>query len=70
VSTKKSSGITLARRNQGKEGKRHMKTENKKATIIVHLGDFDKIMSALIIGSGFLSMGIPVTMFLKRRRNY
>ena len=40
-----------------------MKTEDKKATIIVHSGDFDKIMSAFIIGNGFLSMGIPVTMF-------
>lgn len=34
-----------------------------KATIIVHSGDFDKIMSAFIIGTGFLSMGIPVTIF-------
>lgn len=40
-----------------------MKAEDKKATIIVHSGDFDKIMSAFIIGNGFLSMGIPVTMF-------
>ena len=40
-----------------------MKTENKKATVIVHSGDFDKVMSAFIIGNGFLSMGIPVTMF-------
>jgi len=40
-----------------------MKTENKKATVIVHSGDFDKVMSALIVGNGFLSMGIPVTMF-------
>jgi len=37
--------------------------ENKKATIIVHSGDFDKIMSAFIVGNGFVSMGIPVTMF-------
>ena len=37
--------------------------EKKKATIILHSGDFDKIMSAFIIGNGFLSMGIPVTIF-------
>jgi len=37
--------------------------ENKKATIILHSGGFDKIMSAFIVGSGFLSMGIPVTIF-------
>lgn len=36
---------------------------NKKATIIVHSGDMDKVMSAFIIGNGFLSMGIPVTIF-------
>ena len=35
----------------------------RKATIVVHSGDFDKVMSAFIIGDGFLSMGIPVTMF-------
>lgn len=40
-----------------------MKKINKKATIILHSGDFDKIMSAFIIGNGFLSMGIPVTIF-------
>ena len=37
--------------------------ENKKATIILHSGGFDKIMSAFIVGNGFLSMGIPVTIF-------
>jgi len=37
--------------------------EDRKATIIVHSGDFDKVMSVFIIGNGFLSMGIPVTMF-------
>jgi peroxiredoxin family protein len=37
--------------------------ENKKATIILHSGGFDKIMSAFIIGNGFLSMGIPVSIF-------
>jgi len=40
------------------------KKENKsKATIIVHSGAFDKVMSAFIIGNGFLSMGVEVTMF-------
>lgn len=37
--------------------------ENKKATIVVHSGEFDKIMSAMIIGNGFLSINIPVTIF-------
>lgn len=36
---------------------------NKNAAIIVHSGDFDKIMSAFIIGNGFLSMGVDVTLF-------
>lgn len=36
---------------------------NKKAVIILHSGDFDKIMSAFIIGNGFLSMGITVSIF-------
>ncbi len=35
----------------------------KKATIILHSGDFDKVMSAFVVGTGFLSMGIPVTIF-------
>lgn len=35
----------------------------KKATIIVHSGGFDKIMSAFIIGNGYLSMGVSVTLF-------
>lgn len=35
----------------------------KKATIIVHSGDFDKVISAYIVGNGFLAMGIPVTLF-------
>ncbi len=37
--------------------------EQKKATIILHSGEFDKIMSAYIVGNGFLSMGMPVTIF-------
>ena len=37
--------------------------EQKKATIILHSGGFDKIMSAFIVGNGFLSMGMPVTIF-------
>ncbi len=35
----------------------------KQMTLIVHSGDFDKIMSAFIIGNGFLSMGIEVFIF-------
>ncbi len=35
----------------------------KKATIILHSGDFDKVMSAFVVGTGFLSMGIPVSIF-------
>ncbi len=34
-----------------------------KTTIVVHSGDLDKFMSALIIGTGFLSMGDEVTMY-------
>ena len=37
--------------------------QNRSATIILHSGGFDKIMSAFIVGNGFLSMGIPVTIF-------
>ena len=37
--------------------------KGKKATVIVHSGDLDKIMSAFIVGNGFLSIGIPVTLF-------
>jgi peroxiredoxin family protein len=34
-----------------------------KATIVVHSGDMDKIYSALIIGTGSLSMGMEVSLF-------
>lgn len=34
-----------------------------KATIILHSGDYDKIYSALIIGTGALANGMEVTMF-------
>lgn len=34
-----------------------------KATIILHSGSLDKLMSALIIGNGFLSMGTQVTLY-------
>jgi len=34
-----------------------------KATIIVHSGDMDKIYSALIIGTGSLSMGMEVSIY-------
>jgi peroxiredoxin family protein len=35
----------------------------EKVTIVVHSGDLDKFMSALIIGNGFLAMGDEVTMY-------
>ncbi len=34
-----------------------------KTTIVVHSGELDKVMSALIIGNGFLSMGTEVTLY-------
>ena len=34
-----------------------------KATIVLHSGDLDKLMSALIIGNGFLAMGDQVTIY-------
>jgi len=37
--------------------------EGDKATLIVHSGDFDKVYSALIIGTGALSMGMEVSMY-------
>lgn len=36
---------------------------DKKATIIVHSGDLDKVYSAFIIGLGSLSMGMDVSMY-------
>ena len=36
---------------------------SKKATLIVHSGDLDKVMSAFIIGLGALSMGMDVSMY-------
>ena len=36
-----------------------------KATIVVHSGDLDKIMSALIIGNGYLAMGDEVTLSIR-----
>jgi peroxiredoxin family protein len=35
----------------------------KKATLIVHSGDLDKVMSAFIVGLGALSMGMDVSMY-------
>lgn len=35
----------------------------EKATIVVHSGDLDKIYSALIIGTGSLSMGMEVSLY-------
>ncbi len=37
--------------------------EGEKATLIVHSGEFDKVYSALIIGTGALSMGMEVSMY-------
>jgi peroxiredoxin family protein len=34
-----------------------------KMTIVIHSGDLDKVMSALIIGNGVLSMGGEVTLY-------
>jgi len=34
-----------------------------KATLIVHSGDYDKIYSALIIGTGSLAMGMDVSIY-------
>lgn len=34
-----------------------------KATIILHSGDWDKVMSALIIGDGALAMGMECTIY-------
>ena len=36
---------------------------SKKATIIAHSGDMDKIYSALIIGNGALAMGMEASIF-------
>ena len=38
-------------------------TNNQRVTIILHSGDMDKVYSALIIGTGSLSMGMDVTIF-------
>jgi peroxiredoxin family protein len=35
----------------------------EKVTLVVHSGDFDKIYSAFIIGTGALSMGMDVSMY-------
>jgi peroxiredoxin family protein len=35
----------------------------EKTTIIVHSGDYDKVYSALIIGTGSLAMGMDVSMY-------
>lgn len=35
----------------------------EKVTIVVHSGDLDKFISALIIGNGFLAMGDEVTLY-------
>ncbi len=38
-------------------------TKPRKAAIIVHSGDLDKVMSALILGNGALAMGLEATLF-------
>ncbi len=38
-------------------------SEQEKATLIIHSGEFDKIYSALILGTGALSMGMEVSMY-------
>ena len=42
----------------------------KKATIIAHSGDMDKIYSALIVGNGALSMGMEASIFFSRERSF
>lgn len=37
--------------------------DKRKAAIIVHSGDLDRVMSALIIGNGALAMGVEATLF-------
>jgi len=37
--------------------------ETKKAAIIVHSGEMDKLYSALILGNGALAMGMEVSLF-------
>ncbi len=38
-------------------------TPSDRMTLILHSGDFDKVMSALILGNGALAMGMDVTIF-------
>jgi len=38
-------------------------TPTDRMTLILHSGDFDKAMSALILGNGALAMGMDVTIF-------
>jgi peroxiredoxin family protein len=37
--------------------------KQKKATIILHSGDYDKVYSALIIGNGALAMGMECSIY-------
>ncbi len=39
------------------------KTPSDRMTLILHSGDFDKVMSALILGNGALAMGMDATIF-------
>jgi len=47
----------------GKKGSIMTQTPTDRMTLILHSGDFDKAMSALILGNGALAMGMDVTIF-------
>ncbi|MBN1859373.1 DsrE/DsrF/DrsH-like family protein [Candidatus Bipolaricaulota bacterium] len=38
-------------------------SEHERMTLILHSGDYDKVMSALILGNGALAMGMDATVF-------
>jgi peroxiredoxin family protein len=40
-----------------------MDERNNKATIILHSGEMDKVISALIVGNGALAMGMDVSIY-------
>jgi peroxiredoxin family protein len=46
-----------------KKAEKEKEKKLKTATVIVHSGGFDKVMSAFIVGNGYLSMGVSVTLF-------
>ena len=45
------------------DGRSRAGSPMEKVTIVVHSGDLDRFMSALIIGNGFLAMGAEVTLY-------